>query len=224
MILRDAEHHEIARVLPVRFAEFPECAANRIKPGGRHVDRAEAAMRGIVRGAELLRPPACQRLALIAPGEEGELARIGLADRIEPAGRDSKRFLPADLAEFAGAARADAQQRAAQPRRRVLRHDAGGALGAEHAAIDRMFGIAVDIADAAVAHMHANAATAGAHIAGRRHDRVAHERRGVDERFALAQIRSPERDGPRETAREIRPGRSLQHRRRGRRPEGPAPG
>ncbi len=81
MILGDAEDHEELGLFPVGGAEFPERAAQRVDAGGRHVDRAEAAMRGVVRRAELLRPPAGQRLALVAPGEEGELLGVALADR-----------------------------------------------------------------------------------------------------------------------------------------------
>ena len=60
----------------------------RVQPAGRHVDRAEAAMRGVVGRAELLRPPAGQRLRLVAAGEEGEFVGIAFADRRQPAGGD----------------------------------------------------------------------------------------------------------------------------------------
>ena len=86
VVLGDAEHQEIARALPVRLAEFPERAADGVEPGGRHVDRAEAAMRRVVRRAELRRPPAGQRLALVAAGEEGELLR----DRWRGCGRATR--------------------------------------------------------------------------------------------------------------------------------------
>jgi hypothetical protein len=76
VVLGDAEEHEIFGVLPVGLTEFPERAADRIKPARRHIDRTEAAVRGVVWGAELLRPPAGQGLALVAPGEEGKLARV----------------------------------------------------------------------------------------------------------------------------------------------------
>src|SRR4030095_16136016 len=80
VILRNAEHQEIARALPVRFAELPERAADGVEPGRRHVDRAEAAMRRVVRRAELRRPPTGECLALVTAGEEGELLGIGGAD------------------------------------------------------------------------------------------------------------------------------------------------
>ena len=79
VILGDAEQHEVAGVLPVRLAELPERAAERVEPGRRHVDRAEAAVGGEVVRAVLLREPAGQRLALVAAGEEREPARIARA-------------------------------------------------------------------------------------------------------------------------------------------------
>ena len=111
VILGDAPQHQVFRQRPVRLAEFPEAAAERVHAGRGHVDRAETAVRGVVDRAELLRPPAGQRLRLVAAGEERELVRIALADVAEPFGRERERFVPFDLAEFAGAALADAQQR-----------------------------------------------------------------------------------------------------------------
>ena len=81
VVLGHAEQDEQLGPVPVRRAELPERAADRHDAGGRHVDRAEAAMRGIVRRAELLRPEAGQRLRLVAAGEEGELLRVGLRAR-----------------------------------------------------------------------------------------------------------------------------------------------
>ena len=84
VVLGDAEQHEIAGVVPVGLAELPERAAEGVEAGGRHVDRAEAAVRGIVGRAELHRPPAGQRLALVAAGEERELPGIALAHLAQP--------------------------------------------------------------------------------------------------------------------------------------------
>ena len=130
MVFGDAEHDEEFRPVPVRRAELPERAADGHDAGGRHVDRAEAAMGGIVRRAELLGPESGQRLRLVAPGEEGELLRIGLAHRAEPLGRQRQRLVPGDLAELARAARPGPQQRRAQPRRGVVLHDTRRPLGA----------------------------------------------------------------------------------------------
>ena len=165
MVLGDAEHHEQFGAIPVRRAEFPERAADRHDAGRRHVDRAEAAMRGIVGRAELLRPEAGQRLRLVAAGEEGELLGVGLAHAVEPADRDAERLVPRNLLEFARAARTDALQRRIEPGRRVVLHDAGRTLGAQHAAIDGMVAVALDVADLAVLDMDVDAAAAGAHIA-----------------------------------------------------------
>ena len=81
MVFGDAEHHEEPGARPIGLAEFPKAAAERIHAGGRHIDRAEAAMRGEVRCSELRRPISGQRLALIAPGEKGELLRVRGANR-----------------------------------------------------------------------------------------------------------------------------------------------
>ena len=81
MVLGHAPQHQVAGVLPVRLAELPEAAAERVQPAGRHVDRAESAVRGVVDRAELLRPPAGERLRLVAAGEERELVGIARADR-----------------------------------------------------------------------------------------------------------------------------------------------
>ena len=70
------EHDEQLGAVPVRRAELPERAADGHDAGRRHVDRAEAAMGGIVGRAELLRPEPGQRLRLVAAGEEGELLRV----------------------------------------------------------------------------------------------------------------------------------------------------
>ena len=167
-------------MLPVGLAELPEAAADRVLPGGRHVDRAEAAMRRPVGRAEAGGPQAGQRLALVAAGEEGELLRVARPHRRQPGDRERQRLVPADLLEPALAALADAEQRRAQPRRGEMVHDPGGALAADHAAIDRVVGVAVDVADPAVHQVHPDAAAAGAHVAGGRHHLVGDRRRGVD--------------------------------------------
>src|SRR6185312_16399734 len=173
VILGDAPEHQVLRQRPVRLAELPEAAAERVHAGRGHVDRAEAAVCGVVDRAERLRPPAGQRLGLVAAGEERELVRIAVADVAEPFRRELERLVPFDFAELALAALADAQQRLRKPRRRVVLHDAGRTLRADHAAVDRMLRVAVDVADAAVLEMHADAAAAGAHVAGRGLDAVA---------------------------------------------------
>jgi hypothetical protein len=119
-------------------------------------------------------------LRLVAAGEEGELLRVGPADVPEALGGDGERFLPFDLAKLAGAPRSAAQHGLSQPRRAVMLHDAGAALAAEHAAIDRVVLVAADVADLAVAYVHVDAAAAGAHVAGRLGDPVGDMRRGLD--------------------------------------------
>src|SRR5690606_25497750 len=165
VILGHAPQHQVPTALPVRFAELPEAAADAVQPAGRHVHRAEAAMRGVDQRAELLRPPAGQRLALVATGEEGQLVRIALADPTQPVGGELHRLVPLDLDKLATAALALTLQRFLQPRRRVVLHDPGRALGAEHALVHRMIGIALDVAQPAVLDVDADAAAAGAHVA-----------------------------------------------------------
>ncbi len=131
--------------------------------------------------AELRRPKSGQCLALVAAGEKGELFRVGGSNRRQPFDRRRNRLVPLDLAKLARAALADAPQGLAQLCRRVLLHDARGAFAADHAAVDRMIAIALDVADAAVLQMDFDAAAAGAHVAGRVFDLVGHLGRGVDD-------------------------------------------
>src|SRR5581483_6872294 len=133
----------------------------------------------VVGRAELLRPPAGQGLALVAACEEGELSGIARTDRAQPAGGEVERLVPADGLELAAAALADALQRRRQPRRRMLVHDSGGTLGADDAAVHRMVGIAVDVADLVVLEMHPDPAAARAHVARRRRDPVVRLRNGL---------------------------------------------
>src|ERR1051326_2552516 len=107
-------------------------------------------MRGEIGSAELRRPEPGHRLALIAAGEEGELFGVFRADLRQPAHRCPDRLVPLDLAEFARAAFADPHQRLPQLRRRLLLHDAGGALAANDAAVDRGSRVALDKANAAI--------------------------------------------------------------------------
>ena len=166
VIFRHAEHHEQLGALPIRGPKLPERPADGINAARRHVDRTKSAMRGIIRCAKGLRPPAGETLALIAPGEEGELLRCGLAQRLQPGYRRFQRLLPGDFLERARAPRPHPPQRSPQPRRRGDLHDAAGPLGAQHALVDRMVAVALDITDAALAQMHIDPAAAGAHVAG----------------------------------------------------------
>jgi hypothetical protein len=46
-------------------------------------------------------------------------------------------------------------------------HDAGGALGAEDALVDRVVGVALDIADLAIAQGNADTTATGTHVTRR---------------------------------------------------------
>ena len=172
VVLGNAEEHEEFRVVPVRLAELPERAAERVEAGGRHVHRAEAAVGCVVRRAVLDGPPAGQRLRLVAAREEGELLRVLGADLAQPVGGRLQRFFPGDLLELARAARTDALERRFEARRRVVLHDAGGALAAQHALVHRVIAVAVDVTDLAVLEIDVDPAPAGAHVAGRLFDPV----------------------------------------------------
>ena len=74
VVLGDPEQHEPPGVLPVRLAELPERSADRIEARRGHVHRAEPPVGRVVGGAEPARPPAGEGLALVAAGEERELA------------------------------------------------------------------------------------------------------------------------------------------------------
>ena len=180
VVLGDAEEQEELRVLPVGGAELPEGGAEGVDAGGGHVDGAEAAVGGVVGGAELLGPPAGEGLGLVAAGEEGELFRVLGVQWREPVHGDAEGLVPGDLAELAGAAGAGAAERRAQAGGAEVLHDAGGALGAEHAAVDRVVAVAVDVFHFAVKEMHVDAAAAGAHVAGGLAHLVGDLRRGVE--------------------------------------------
>ena len=177
MILGHAQDQQVFRAFPIRFAKFPEGTTNGVKPASGHIDGTKAAMRREIGRAELRRPKTCQRLGLVAPGEEGQALWVCFTDLLQRAGGNFHRLIPGNLGVLAGTARPHPLQRGLQARGAILRHDAGAALAAEHALIHRMIGIAFNIADPAILQMHANPTTAGAHIAGGGLHRVADRRR-----------------------------------------------
>jgi hypothetical protein len=122
----------------------------------------------VVGSAEVLGEEAGQGLHLVAAGEEGELFGVRLAQVAQTLLHDVEGLVPGDGLELAGAALGAglAAQGLGEPRRRVLLHDAGRTLGADHTLIEGVIGIALDIAYLAVAQGHADAAATGAHVAG----------------------------------------------------------
>src|SRR6185503_14024681 len=97
-----------------------------------------------------------------------ELLRVARPDFSQPLFKQPKGLFPRDRLELARAALRSSlpPERPRQPRRRVLLHDPRRALRADHALVQRMMGIAVDVAHPALAQMHADAAAARAHVAG----------------------------------------------------------
>ena len=116
---------------------------------------------------------------------EGELPRVGRPDASQPARRNIKSLLPGNFLELARAARPNTQERRLQTRRRIVLHDAGGTLAAQHALVDRMIAVALDVADLAVFQVDLDPATAGAHVAGRGLDLVGRRHGEVDPIVAL---------------------------------------
>ncbi|OIQ70942.1 hypothetical protein GALL_474420 [mine drainage metagenome] len=169
MVFGGADHHEQARPFQIGTAELPETPAHGVDHAGGHVHRTEPAMRCIVGRAELAGEQAGERLHLVAPGEQRELSRIGGAQMPQTVFEQLQRVVPGDRLELPLPAFASrlAPQGMGQPRRGHLFHDARRALGANHAPVEGMVGIAFDEPHLTVAQMHLDAAAAGAHIAGR---------------------------------------------------------
>ena len=109
---------------------------------------------------------------LVAACEQRKLLRVGGADLGEPIGQQLKSLFPRDHIKLTRAALAArlAQQGLRQARRRDLLHDARCTLGANHAFIERVIRVAIDVAHLgpilAAPQMHANAAATRAHVAG----------------------------------------------------------
>ena len=173
VVFGGADHHEQLRALEVRPAELPEAAADRVDHAGGHVHRAEAAVRRVVRRAEVAREQAGQRLHLVAAGEERELLRVGGAD---PRAGASSRIAKARSHEIGSNSPAPRSLPGLRSSGCVSRAgDTCFMIPAEPLAqitprLIGWFGIAVDVARLAVAQVHADAAAAGAHVAGGRLD------------------------------------------------------
>ena len=180
VVFGHAEQHEELGAVPVGLAEFPEGTAHGVDPAGGHVDRAEAAVGRVVGRAESLAPEAGEALRLVAAGEKSQLFRGCIADRLEPADGDLERLVPGDFFEFTRPARADPLERRAQPRGGGVLHDPRRAFAAEHALVDRVVAVALDVDDLFALHVHVDAAAAGAHVAGGLADLVGDRRRGLD--------------------------------------------
>ena len=168
VVFGGADHHEQLGTLQVGAAELPEGAADGVDHAGGHVDRAKTAVGGVVGGAELARKQAGERLHLVAPGEQGKLLGVGGAQFLQALLQHGKGRVPFDLFKLAVTAIAAglAQQGFGQPRGRILLHNARGTLGADHALVQRVLRVALDVAHFTIAQMHPDAATAGAHVAG----------------------------------------------------------
>ncbi len=168
VILGGADHDEQLGTVEIGSAELPEGAADGVDEPGGQVDGAEAAMGGVVGGAELLGEEAGEGLHLVATGEEGKAFGVGGAQVGETLGEELEGFIPGDGLEVGGTAQGagPATQGLGEPRRGILFHDPRGTLGADDAMVEWVVGVALDVAHLAVAQMDADAATAGAHVTG----------------------------------------------------------
>jgi hypothetical protein len=124
-------------------------------------------MCGIVGSAKLAGKKPGQRLHLVASGKKGELLRIGRADFSQAILQHRIGGLPFDFFELSFSAIAPrlAQQGFGQSCRRILLHDAGGTLRADHTLIQGVIRVSLYVAHFAVPQMHTYAAPAGAHVA-----------------------------------------------------------
>ncbi len=123
----------------------------------------------IIGRAELLCPPGCQALGLVTPREEGKALGV-FFQRFQPLHGRGKRFFPCYLLKLTGATRANALHGRFQARGRIVLHDARRALGAQHALVDRVVAVALDIFDGLFAVLprrgiDIDAAPAGTHVA-----------------------------------------------------------
>ncbi len=168
MVFRRANHKEQLGTLQVGATKLPERAADGVNHARRHVDRAETAVRRVVRRTKLARKQAGQRLHLVASGEQGKFFRVSGTQMAQPAFHHAKGFIPGNrLILIRPALGADlALQRLRQARRRILLHDARRAFGTQNPLVQGVVGIAFDVAHLAIAQMHPNATTAGAHVTG----------------------------------------------------------
>ena len=126
-----------------------------VKPGCRHVDRAEAAMGGHNwGGTELRGPPAGQALRLVAAREKGQLARVVPAHVPQPLGRNGECFVPFDFAEFTRSPFAHTQEGLRQPRRGIMLLDAARTLATDDPLVDGVVPVAIDIDNLAILEVH----------------------------------------------------------------------
>lgn len=167
MVLGGTDHHEQLGAVQVRAAEFPEGTADGIDHASGHVHGTETAVGGIVGSTKLTGEEAGKGLHLVASGKESELLRVFGANPAQPLFHDAEGLVPGNGFELGVAALRAllAQQRLGQAGGRILFHDAAGTLGANHALVQRVIGVALDVTHLAVLERDADAATAGTHVA-----------------------------------------------------------
>ena len=168
VVFGGTDHHKQLGAVQIGPAELPEGTAYGIDQPCGHIHRAETAVCSVVRRAELLGEHSGQRLHLVAAGKQRKLLGVFGAQLAQALLQDLEDLLPGDLLEvrIAAFAAAAASQRLGQPRRRILFHNPRRTLGADHAFVQRVVGIALDVPNLAVAQGDADPAAAGTHITG----------------------------------------------------------
>ena len=166
VIFCHTKQHEQLGVIPVGLAEFPKGSAHGVNACSGHIHAAKPAMRGIIGGAKILRPETGKGLRLITTCKECQLFGFFFTHRLEQADRHLQRFIPADFFKFSRATWPHPFERRAQTGRRIDLHDAGAALGAQNALVDRVIAVALDIGNLSFFHMDIYAAPTGAHVTG----------------------------------------------------------
>jgi hypothetical protein len=168
VVLGGADHDEQLGAVQVGAAKLPEGAANGVDESRRQIDGTEAAVSGVVGGAELLGEEAGEGLHLVATSEEGEALGVGGAQVGQALGEEGEGLLPGDRFEVGGATQGAGAtaQGLGEPRRRVLLHDPRGTLGTDDALVEGVVRVTLDVAHLAIPKMDADAAAAGAHVTG----------------------------------------------------------
>src|SRR5471032_2525099 len=172
MIFRRADHEEQLGAVEIGTAELPERSADRVDHAGRHVRRTKTAVSRIVRRTELFGEEPCQRLHLIAAGKEREFLWVRSANSGKALFEDIEGDFPRHRFELRAATLGvrPAHQWLREASGRILLHDAGRALRADHALVERVLRVAIDVTHFAFAQMHANATATSTHVAGSRLD------------------------------------------------------
>jgi len=167
VVFGGADHHEQLGTLQVGATKFPKRATDGVDHASGHIDRAKAAVRCVVGGAELARKETGKRLHLVPSGKQCKFLRVCGANFSQTIFQHGESHAPLHFFKLTVTALTArlSQQGLGEPGWRILLHDARGTLGANDTLIQWMIRVAFDVAHFAVAQMDPNAAPASAHVA-----------------------------------------------------------